>query len=717
MSKQYKNDIILQTDQGPVSCGDPFVLRFNGKYYLYPSTDYREIGIRCFVSTNLVDWEYAGIVCDDSVTKNAYAPEVIYAYEKFFLCTSPGGNGHYFFVADNPLGPFHRITDNVANLIDGTFFLDHDETLYFARANHKGITILKMDKKANLKQRVDLNAELFGWTEGPYIIYEDGFYFLTYCGNHLESRGYRVDYGTSRELLGDYRRGKNNPLLISTHDEFYAIGHSCTVLAPDLDGYYIVYHRLKHQNDGFFRTYNVDRLGFNGRQLSTQITYFSVDKPCLPDVYEWLDESRRYFKISSPFILSQKQTDKSYTAEFTFINRGELKIVFDYYDEKNYLMLEPKHDELSLYHIKDGQKLKVTSTGTGLNFHNYHTIRIRAKERIEVYLDNMLKMKVPITVKGGKIGYKDFSGAILGFTAFTNDAFHSRDKKLYKNLPCYIESTHCLEEYVLTLDPIDELYFLTLKAGDKASFRVSSHEKAEYGLAIYCQSDDEALVQISTNDCSQKVYISKNDNPYPFCKKQLATLTIEGKNRLTLKVLKGQLKMKFIDLYRLELPVQDVHQGFVKDGTTIYAREKVKNVLLYKPRGFVKEIRVDFMLTDGNVAEHNGGILLNVTNYSDFPTQVEHSYCGYYISFNNWLIKVDRASYGLSRMYDKPINIGINKKHHLRVTFNDTKLTVYVDDECLFSCYDEYVYHYGMYGLYTSKIGHIVFSNLEIIYK
>ena len=84
-----KNSRAFYVDGKKIPIGDPFILRHNGKYFLYPSTEYPNKGIRCFSSTDLINFKFEGIVCDDPVTLNAYAPEVIYAYNKFYLCTSP----------------------------------------------------------------------------------------------------------------------------------------------------------------------------------------------------------------------------------------------------------------------------------------------------------------------------------------------------------------------------------------------------------------------------------------------------------------------------------------------------------------------------------------------------------------------------------------------------------------------------------------------------
>ena len=76
--------------------GDPFVMRFNGKYYLYCSSLDSEIGVRGYESADLVQWQPLtgeglrdGYVSYDAITAAAYAPEVYYFNGKFYMYTSP----------------------------------------------------------------------------------------------------------------------------------------------------------------------------------------------------------------------------------------------------------------------------------------------------------------------------------------------------------------------------------------------------------------------------------------------------------------------------------------------------------------------------------------------------------------------------------------------------------------------------------------------------
>ena len=87
--------------------GDPFVMRYNGAYYMYVSTLDSEIGVRGYKSADLVNWVpmtgsglKEGYVSQDTITLAAYAPEVYYFNGTFYMYTSPGGRGHYVLTAD-----------------------------------------------------------------------------------------------------------------------------------------------------------------------------------------------------------------------------------------------------------------------------------------------------------------------------------------------------------------------------------------------------------------------------------------------------------------------------------------------------------------------------------------------------------------------------------------------------------------------------------------
>ena len=124
-----------------------------------------------------------------------------------------------------------------------------------------------------------------GWTEGGMVVYHHGYYYMTYTGNHVLSPSYRILYGVSDKSPVSFDGAMdNNPLLISTEEAVFGIGHSSTVKGPDLDSYYIVYHSLVNTLPN--RNMNIDRIWFNGDRM--EILGPTTDPqpvPELPDVY------------------------------------------------------------------------------------------------------------------------------------------------------------------------------------------------------------------------------------------------------------------------------------------------------------------------------------------------------------------------------------------------------------------------------------------------
>ena len=109
-AKTYRNPLLPDRE-----IADPFVLRLDGKYYLYPTTDGR--GYEVFVSDDLVHWERKARAFTDP-RGGAWAPEVFHNRRgdgKFYLYYTdsmpdtqhgPLEKQIGVAVADSPLGPF-----------------------------------------------------------------------------------------------------------------------------------------------------------------------------------------------------------------------------------------------------------------------------------------------------------------------------------------------------------------------------------------------------------------------------------------------------------------------------------------------------------------------------------------------------------------------------------------------------------------------------------
>ncbi len=267
--------------------GDPFVMRHNGVYYLYVSTKDGEIGIKCWSSYDLIHWEYQGLCATDARTKGAYAPEVYYYNGYFYMYTSPAGNGHYVLRSSSPTGSFEVISDNLGMSIDGSVFIDNDGKWYFYTANHGEMMVYRMSSPSEMRSGQPLSSISVGgaWTEGPMVVYHDGYYYMTYTGNHVLSRSYRIHYGASAESPIRFSGiDVQNPMLIHTVGDLFGIGHSSTVKGPDLDSYYIVYHSLVNSVPN--RSMHVDRIDFNGESMQILGPHEGkAQVPDMPDIY------------------------------------------------------------------------------------------------------------------------------------------------------------------------------------------------------------------------------------------------------------------------------------------------------------------------------------------------------------------------------------------------------------------------------------------------
>ena len=210
----YSEDGTVECENLPAQweeygAGDPYIFRHDGTYYLYVSTRDHMRGIRAWKSRNLINWTPCrgegleeGYVCNESITETAYAPEVFYFNGKFYMYTSPDGRGHYILTADSPEGPFIQATQNFGMSIDGSVFIDDDESMYFLNASGEGIEIRTMESLESIPGNATvLKNTKMGWTEGPMLIKRDGIYYLTYTGVHVISPGYKIAYST--ELDGN----------------------------------------------------------------------------------------------------------------------------------------------------------------------------------------------------------------------------------------------------------------------------------------------------------------------------------------------------------------------------------------------------------------------------------------------------------------------------------------------------------------------------------
>ncbi|HHW24575.1 MAG TPA: glycoside hydrolase family 43 protein [Bacillota bacterium] len=256
---------------------DPGVLYYQGKYYLY-STSPRNTNYEVYVSDNLVEWQFAGVCLESAwgMARWYWAPEVMERDGKFYMIASV--NEHLgIAVADSPLGPFvPQRTYLFDRSIDGHWFVDKDGTVYLYyvswREGHPyGIYGVRMKDDIvtpdmSTEKRVLWPTE--PWekhhgevTEGPYMVYHNGLYYLTYSGSGYTAQEYAIGYAISDSPLGEFKKYPGNPVL-KAGNGLYGTGHHSFAPSPDGKEWFIVYHVHRDAEHVQLRRICIDRARF-----------------------------------------------------------------------------------------------------------------------------------------------------------------------------------------------------------------------------------------------------------------------------------------------------------------------------------------------------------------------------------------------------------------------------------------------------------------------
>jgi hypothetical protein len=585
----YSNNIALAQLNG--RAGDPFVMRWNGKYYLFPSNDGAANQVKGYTSDDMVHWD-GGVNVVNRTTENSnnfYAPEIIYFKGVFYMCSSSNGQGHFLYksTTDSPLGPYEMISGsgNVGRGIDGSFYVRDDGKLFLMHTNinPSGLRMSEVldIETATLGEQVLIEgANLNHWIEGPGAIRRDDITYLTYCGNHISSRGYRIAYSyTTDDIItpDSFIQPSNNVNLISTvPNNFYGLGHSSNAYGPNLDSIYTAYH----SQSGSGRRYSLDRYLTNGIRLTANgMTYTAngADVPSRPDFEATLNAG---LETSGAFLLSGGETGAYYTAEFNYFISGGAAVL-NYADAENYqkVTINAANDTLRLHTIKNGGE-SVTASAVlpvGNKYDKLTVLRVeKTLDRIDVFYNGMKVLTVEYVGGGGKIGYTD--GAQASYTAFTNDVLGTSDFDATKNLPARIPAHTYLKGenrgFYFARGAADEgprmdekntvtkengQYSVTLsQREDFVKYAVRAQRSGAYSLAAEVGRGSEgAIIEAVVGESTiyrfevpRNLYFGGDDH----IAVSLGTLSLDGKTTIKLRLYRGVFNFRQLQFFERGIP-------------------------------------------------------------------------------------------------------------------------------------------------------------------
>lgn len=770
--------------------GDPYVFRFNGWYYMYCSTKNNQDGVRAWKSKDLINWQKcnpdgaiingielpSGYVCMDETINGAYAPEVYYFNGTFYMYSSPKGKGHYVYASDDPEGPFVRVTDNFGMNIDGSVFIDDDEKMYFISAHGAGVAIRTMENmtdidvtSSNYKSAVLANTDIGGWTEGPMLIKRNGIYYMTYTGTDVLSEGYRVSYSTEFDgnTITDrnsFTKGVDLPVLLTVDEEenFKGLGHSSTVLGPDLDSYYIVYHTLKSPA-GPYRSMAVDRLIFNGTQMSVKSNAKGSIAARMP---EYTVDNGSWLNALNGKLLSAKATGNTFSAEYNFYD-DDVKLICSYNGDGDYAYVRVSYAQHKIELVKHGATDTVVATGALKNDFDpdvLHTVRIAYRDgKVDVYFDNMCKIsEASISLTGGKIGYENAAVGSIGCTTFTSAARGSSDATELKTAGVSVGASNYLPEGALSgitshnlssasglfkteiadTYPTDAgyngAYSLRLnKAGDFAKYLVYFKNAGHYGLKLtyeakyggknigvrYGSGEIKTVtlprIQPGENGCVVTAFIDEADfaaGP--------AIVSMYGAGD-DVAFISFNLEEKSYGAFTFENSLKEV----ISEGalyTTMYrqvegghATRAGSSMLCYIGDATLSDFEVEVDIKFLSENSYKAGLLIRGKNFATASSDGISAIQGYFVSLDTRLITLSKFNYGYSLTNIEAEAHGVTRskllghQFRLKVTAKGNTLTVALDGEKIIEYTDAHAFLTGHIGLYSDG-AEVVYKNIKI---
>lgn len=250
---------------------DPDIACFNGRYYVYPTTDggveWNSTYFKAFSSADLHEWTDEGIILDFKNVpwtggSRAWAPAICEYKGRYYFYYS--GNGNIGVAsADSPTGvfvdkgePLVAEGDFDGVMIDPDVFIDDDGSAYLYWGNgHMYAAKLAEDMMSFDGEVHDITPPNF--REGSCVFKRNGIYYYTWCEDDTRSPNYHVRYGTGTSPM---QKPDGNTVILSRDNaesrRIKCTGHHAVLNIPDSDEWYICYHRFNAENYGDVEDYS-----------------------------------------------------------------------------------------------------------------------------------------------------------------------------------------------------------------------------------------------------------------------------------------------------------------------------------------------------------------------------------------------------------------------------------------------------------------------------
>ncbi len=244
---------------------DPFALADGGKLYIYPTARGATLDVwtaaadgKWHDDATLVRLKDLRWIMDRAPEHYLWAPDMIAANGKYYFYYAVGPQDPTpsrlgVAVCDGPEGP---CTDSGKPLltgghgfeaIDPMVFVDpRSGTRYLYAGGSNGAT-LKVYTLAPDMETIEREVPVDqppAFTEGVFMHYRNGIYYLSYSHGHYDRSDYSVHYAMAPTPTGPW---KYRGVLLASEGKFKGPGHHSFVQDPATGDWLIVYHRWENK--------------------------------------------------------------------------------------------------------------------------------------------------------------------------------------------------------------------------------------------------------------------------------------------------------------------------------------------------------------------------------------------------------------------------------------------------------------------------------------
>lgn len=292
---------------------DPWIIRWNSKYYFCQSEPDHPDSVWLNAAVNLEDIGKGGWKCvwrstqGTAYSKEVWAPELHFIRGKWYIyvAADDGDNfHHHMYVLEgtsiDPIQPF-RLKGKIAApedrwAIDGTVLEMPDGKLYFIWSGWEGtdniaqnLYIAPMNNPWTIDgPRVCLSRPGHLWerhglpiNEGPEVLWHGNRLFVIYSASGMWTDDYCLGElaWNGGDVLDPKSWVKNPEPVFASSESVFGPGHCSFVLSPDGKEDWIVYHAHVHRGSGAMRDVRIQRFTWKADDSPDFGTPVSAETP------------------------------------------------------------------------------------------------------------------------------------------------------------------------------------------------------------------------------------------------------------------------------------------------------------------------------------------------------------------------------------------------------------------------------------------------------